>query len=606
MPSALPHPTPAPVLALDFGTAAVRALIVDAHSGRTLGSAAAAYPHGTDGVLSSPSNPHLARQQPRDYIDAMIIATRDALSQAQRDHALAPASIRAIGVDATGSTPIPVDRTNTPLGMRPDFAAPPATPNAPHAHDPDALAWLWKDHTAHAEAAEICDLARAQNRPYLAKCGGIYSSEWFWSKILRCSRTNPRVASLAHSWVEQSDWIPSYLCGVTDPALIKRNICAAGHKGMYHESWGGYPAPDFLAALHPDLPRIRETCLTPALAADQQTGTLAPAVANALGLPPGIPVAVGAIDAHAGAVGSGCAPGTLVKIIGTSTCDCIATPMFDSSGNPRTLPDIPGVCGVVPGSILPNHFGIEAGQSAVGDIFNWFVSKQLGFDGPRAAQAHADLTAHAARLAPGESGLLTLDWHNGNRTVLVDPLLTGLTLGLSLATTPADIYRSLIEATAFGARVIVERIRDHGVPIDRIICCGGIADKNPLLMQIYADVLNMPMHIAASDQACALGAAVMASVVAGIHPSAIAAQRAMTGLKPTSYSPNPAARATYDQLFTLYRTMHDAMGNVPNLSTPISTPTLKTSTTPTTPNIGDVMKELLRIQRHTRDLLYTA
>ncbi|MGE3107463.1 MAG: ribulokinase [Phycisphaerales bacterium] len=557
------------MLGLDLGTSEVRALLVDAQTGRALGTAASGFEHGDDGVITSPLDPHLARQHPADYIAALPLAVNAAMQAAARDHGVSPRDVRAIGVDATGSTPIPVDRTNTPLGMLPRYA---------NAAEPDALAWLWKDHTAHAEAAEIGALAAAQGRPYLSKCGGVYSSEWFWSKILRCHRVNPPVAAAAHAWVEQSDWIPSLLCGVTDPLKIKRGICAAGHKGLYHESWGGLPEASFLRELHPDLPRARETFAGPAVASDTLVGSLAPHVAARLGLPVGVPVAAGAIDAHMGAVGSGCAPGTLVKIIGTSTCDCIAAPIVPGVD----FPDIPGVCGIVPGSILPGHYGIEAGQSAVGDIFNWFVSKQLGRSGSHAATTHARLTADASRLVPGESGLLTLDWHNGNRTVLVDPRLTGLTLGQTLATTPAEMYRSLIEATALGARMIVERLGEHGVRIDRVVCCGGIAEKNPLLMQIYADVLGMPMHIAASDQACALGAAVMASVAVGIHPDAIAAQRAMTGVKPLAYQPTPAAKATYDRLFALYRIMHDAMG------------------LGRAAGIGEVMKELLRIQSHCR------
>lgn len=553
------------VLGIDFGTNSVRAVIVDPADGRTLGAGVSQFKRGDQGVITSPTDPHLARQHPADYVSSLTESVAAAIQHLRDVHGGEPTSIRGIGVDTTASTPIPVDQTNTPLALLPQFA-----------HDPDAMAWLWKDHTSHAEAAAITALAREQNRPYLAKCGGTYSSEWFWSKILRCWRTNPTVAQAAHSWVELCDWVPAYLCGLTDPSVIKRGICAAGHKGLYHDSWGGPPAADFLDALAPSLSRIRTTIATPALAADKTAGSLAPRVAQQLGLPPGIPVAVGAIDAHLGAVGSGCAPGTLVKIIGTSTCDCIAVPLS------QPLPDIPGVCGIVPGSILPNCHGIEAGQSAVGDIFNWFVSRVLGHSGD-ASSAHASLTADASKLAPGECGLLTLDWHNGNRTVLVDPRLTGLTLGQTLATTPAEIYRSLIEATAFGARMILDRLGTYGVAIDRVVCCGGIAEKNPLLMQIYADVLERPMHIAASDQACALGAAVFASVVGGVHPDVPAAQRAMTGVRPLTYRPRPPAAAVYRRLFALYRILHDSFGT----ATPQGA-------------LDHVMKELLAIQQAAR------
>lgn len=551
-----------PVLGLDFGTSAVRALIVDAADGRALGSAAADYAHGMGGVIGAPGDPHLARQHPADYIDSMAAAVRGAVAQA-RESGFDPAGLRGIGIDATGSTPIPVDSRNVPLAMKPEFGG-----------DPAAMAWLWKDHTSHAEAAEITALAKRQGRPYLGKCGGTYSSEWYWSKILRCHRTSPGVAAAAASWVEFCDWVPAYLCGVDDPARIRRGVCAAGHKGMYHESWGGLPAPDFLEALHPGLSRQRETYATPAVAADHRAGVLSEPLAARLGLEPGVPVAVGALDAHHGAVGSGCSPGTLVKIMGTSTCDCIVWPLS------RPLGDIPGVCGMVPGSILPGHYGIEAGQSAVGDIFDWFVSRILGRHGREVAAAHEDLAASAAALAPGQSGLLTLDWHNGNRTVLVDPLLTGLTVGQTLSTTPAELYRSLVEGTAFGARMIVERLESHGVRIDRIICCGGVAERNPVLMQIYADVLNRPMHIAGSDQACALGSAVVASVVGGAHPSVLEAQRAMTATRDLAYLPAPAAAATYDRLFALYRDLHDSFGLREHRA-----------------GLGHLMKELLVIRR---------
>jgi len=566
---------PSPVLGIDFGTNSVRALIVDASNGRTLGSSVAEFRRGEAGIITSPDDRHLARQHPADYVESLPVAVRGAVEQArQAAPGFDATTIRGIGVDATGSTPIPVDRRNTPLAMLPEFA-----------DEPDAMAWLWKDHTAHAEAAEITRLARERQRPYLAKCGGTYSSEWYWSKILRCHRVNPRVAEAAFAWVEFADWIPAYLCGQTDPTTIKRGLCAAGHKGMYHAAWGGLPAADFLDALstggsapHPKLSRLRERFATPAVAADKPAGALAPQIAQQLGLPAGIPVAVGAIDAHCGAVGSGCAPGTLVKIIGTSTCDCIAVPLS------QPLADIPGVCGIAAESILPDHHGIEAGQSAVGDIFNWFVSRVLGHTGPAAGAAHAKLTAEAARLAPGESGLLTLDWHNGNRTILVDPLLTGLTIGQTLATTPAEIYRSLIEATAFGARMIIDRIAEYGVGIERVVCCGGVAEKSPLLMQIYADVLNRPMYIAASDQACALGAAVFAAVVGGVHPTALAAQRAMTGTKAQVYRPDAKAAAVYEGLFGVYRTLHDGFGiDGSGVS------------------VAGVMKALLVIQRNRRN-----
>jgi L-ribulokinase len=290
--------------------------------------------------------------------------------------------------------------------------------------------------------------------------------------------------------------------------------------------------------------------------ASTPAGKLGPAWSAKLGLPEGIPLAIGEFDVHYGAIGSGVAEGILVKAIGTSTCDCAIV-----SQN-KKVADIPGICGIVPGAILPGHYGIEAGQSAVGDIFNWWIGTVCRGD----ADLHEELTAEASALRPGESGLLALDWNNGNRTILVDPQLSGLIVGQTLYTTQAEIYRALIEATAFGARAIIERLVEHGVPVERVICCGGIAEKNPLLMQIYADVFNLPLGVAGSSQACALGSAIGAAVVAGPKVGGYAtfeeAQRRMTRLRDVSYAPDPANRAIYDQLYSIYRQLHDSFGGV--------------------------------------------
>ncbi|MFO1078659.1 MAG: ribulokinase [Planctomycetota bacterium] len=530
------------VLGLDFGTAAVRALVVDAATGRELGSASRAYPSGDHGVLHDPADRDVARQHPGDHLGCATAAVREALARA-RDAGCEPAAIAGIGVDTTGSTPLPVDAHMQPLALRPEFRGALA-----------AAAWLWKDHSAHAEAAEITALARSRGLPYLDTCGGAYSSEWFWSKVLRCARTAPPVFAAAAAWFELCDFVPAWLCGITDPAAVPRSICAAGHKAMYHPRWGGLPAREFLAALHAELPRVAATFRAPAQPSDRRAGTLCERVAGELGLCPGIPVATGALDAHHGAVGSGCAPGTLVKILGTSTCDCIVEPLSTA------LPAIPGVAGIAPESILPGMHGIEAGQSAVGDIFHWFVEKVAprGFGDGDAM--HGVLSRAAAALRPGASGLLALDWHNGNRCVLADPRLSGLVLGLSLSTTAPELYRAWIEATAFGARMILDRLAEHGVRVDRIVTCGGVAEKNPLLMQIYADVLERPLLSARSGEACALGAAVFAAVVAGVHPDALAAQRAMTGQKEAAYRPGGPAVAIYRRLFACYRSVHDAFG----------------------------------------------
>ncbi|MSU36940.1 MAG: ribulokinase [Pedosphaera sp.] len=549
-------------LGLDYGTNTVRALIVRAEDGAEIGQGIAAYSHGENGVVLDSREPEFARQHPADYLDALRTAVRGALVEArERQAGFLPEHILGIGVDTTGSTPLPVDSLGRALAEGARFS-----------RDANAYAWLWKDHTSTAEAGSITAAAAQEHPEYLAKCGGVYSSEWFWAKIWHCANVAPEVAAAADSWIELADWIPAILTGTE--TLPIRGICAAGHKGLYHESWGGFPEAGFLSRLHPELGRLRRTlgssrCVT----SDQPAGRLSAEWAGRLGLREGIPVASGALDAHLGAVGSGIAPGTLIKILGTSTCDIMVHPFSNGA-----LPDIPGLCGIVPGSVLSGHFGLEAGQSAVGDLFNWFVSRCAP-----AGATHESLSSEAARLSSGESGLLALDWNNGNRTVLVDQRLTGLLVGQTLATRPADIYRALIEATAFGARVILERLHAYGVTVDRIVNCGGIAEKSPLVMQLYADVTGRPMHISRSTQTCALGSAITGAVVSGIYPSVVAAQKAMTGVQPTVYRPNASDVATYNQLFQLYKTLHDAFG----LGRPAS-------------DIGRVMKDLLALRDEAR------
>ena len=526
------------VLGLDFGTNSARALIVDPANGREIATAVADYPSGQAGVILDKKDPNVAHQDPHDWLTAMTRATRAALRAAKKTAGFAPEAIAGIGVDTTASTPMPVDAQGRALSANKRFRG-----------NINALAWLWKDHTSFAEAGEITEAARKQHPEYLAKCGGTYSSEWFWAKALHCLRVAPAVIEAAATWVEQSDWIPAQLCGNTDPSTWKRNVCAAGHKGLYNEAWT-WPEAAFLASLDPRLGDLRRRGhFNTTFTADQKFGDLSAEWAKTLGLPAGIPVAVGSVDAHLGAVGAGVKPGSLVKILGTSSCDMMVHPTSEP------LADIPGLCGIVNGSIVPGYFGLEAGQAAVGDIFNWFVNH---FDAGE--KAHAKLSAEAAKLKPGESGLLALDWNNGNRTVLVDPRLTGTILGLTLHTTRAEVYRALIEGSAMGARVIMERFEEFGVKVGEVINCGGIAEKNPLVMQIYADVTGRPMRVSRSAQTCALGSAIFAAVVGGIYDSVEAAQKKMSGLKPKTYAPNPRHHAVYNELYRLYRQLHDAFG----------------------------------------------
>jgi L-ribulokinase len=530
-------------IGIDFGTNSVRALVVDVASGEEIASASWAYRHGQQGVITDPKDPNLARQHPEDYLQGVVKVVSAAVKLAKKTPGFAPSSVVGIGVDTTGSTPLPVGKDGMPLVMQKQFAS-----------HPGAMAWLWKDHTAYAEAAEITELARRRGEPYLLKCGGTYSSEWFWSKILHCARRYPKVFDSAASWVELSDFIPAYLTGNMDPAGMVRNICAAGHKAMYNDSWGGLPSEEFLAALNPRLVRVRSSFRHPAQTADQMAGRLRADLARRMGLPAGIPVAVGLLDAHAGAVGAGIRPGRMVKIIGTSTCDMMVVPLAEP------LADIPGLCGIVPGSIIPGMFGLEAGQSAVGDIFHWFATQLAPAPFTVKGDTLENLTGAAAKLLPGESGLLALDWNNGNRTVLVDPLLTGLLVGQTLHTTAPEVYRALVEATGFGALMIVRRFEEYGVKVEEIVACGGIAEKNPFVMQVYADILARPIRIARSSQTCALGAAIFGAVVGGVYKDTQSAQRRMCGNPSRVYRPQKRAAATYAQLFELYRILHDAFG----------------------------------------------
>ncbi|MDD8026509.1 MAG: ribulokinase [Acidobacteriota bacterium] len=542
----MPKLPPRYALGLDFGTNSVRALLADIRNGREVATSVFAYPTGKAGIVLDARRPDLARQHPADYLRGIEVVVRRVLAQARKkDRSFRPDRVVGIGVDTTGSTPIPVDKDGMPLCFDKKFA-----------RNPNAMAWLWKDHTGFAEAAEITALAAREHPEYLAKCGGTYSSEWFFSKILHCLRVDPAVFAAAASWVECCDWIPAALVGETRPDRLKRSRCAAGHKAMFNAAWDGLPAAEFLAKLDPKLGDLRPRLYDRTWTVETVAGGLSPAWAQALGLPEETPVAVGAFDAHLGAVGSGIVPGTLVKIVGTSTCDIGVWP------SDKPLADIPGLCGIVDGSVLPGFFGLEAGQSAVGDIFNWFVDVLQ--PGGRGAGSHEALTAGAARLKPGQSGLLALDWNNGNRTILVDQRLTGLLVGQTLHTQPAEIYRALIEATAFGARTIIERLRAYGVQIDRVINCGGIAEKNPLVMRIYADVIGLEMKVARSSQTCALGSAIAGAVAAGAaaggHQDFASAQAAMCGVKARSYKPDPAKRAVYDELYPLYKALHDAFG----------------------------------------------
>jgi L-ribulokinase len=529
-------------LGLDLGTGSCRALIVDLADGTELADGVHAYRRG---VIGDAGDAQLARQHPADHLEAIERATAAALARARAaSRAFDPTRVRGIGVATTGSTPLPVDRDGTPLAFASAFAG-----------DPNALAWLWKDHTAHAEATALTAAARELRPQYLVRCGGAYSSEWFWAKAWRCRRAAPAVFAAAESWVELCDWLPGVLCGDARPGSLRRSACAAGHKALYHRGWGGLPDEAFLRGLDPALAELRARLYQRVHGSEERAGGLCAEWAARLGLPQGTPVAVGAFDAHMGAVGAGVRPGRLVKIIGTSTCDVLVAPAG------AAVPEIPGICGVADGSVLPGHEGIEAGQSAVGDILMWYVTGHAPARlGATVDERFAALERAAAALPPGGRGLLALDWHNGNRSVLVDPQLSGLLVGCTLDTTPEQIYRALVEATAFGARRIVEQIETGVGRIDDVVACGGLAAKSPLLLQIYADVLGRPIGLARSEQTSALGAALFGAVAAGCFADVPAAQAALCGQPCATFAPDPDRQRRYGALYRLYRDLHDAFG----------------------------------------------
>eukprot|EP00831_Metopus_contortus_P084433 TRINITY_DN9586_c0_g1_i2.p1 TRINITY_DN9586_c0_g1~~TRINITY_DN9586_c0_g1_i2.p1 ORF type:complete len:552 (+),score=111.85 TRINITY_DN9586_c0_g1_i2:294-1949(+) len=531
------------VLGLDFGSNAVRALIVDIAEGREYGASGCIYPGGENGIYMLPDNPHLARQNPLGYLAAMTTSIQGAIEKASVLQDFNAAGIVGIGVDATASTPIPVDAQMRPLAASSLFQ-----------DNLNAYAWMWKDHTSISEAEKITAVAREYYPEYLRKCGGTYSSEWYWSKIMHCFQTDREVFDATHVWLDFPDFIPAVLGGINAVSQLKPGICAAGHKALYCDEWGGYPTDDFFFMLEPELIALRHRMPSNAYDASQTAAVLSPEWAEKLGLCPGIPIAAGIIDAHAGAVGAGIGTGRMVKIIGTSSCDIITVP---SNG---ILADIPGICGQVHGSVLPGYVGIEAGQAAVGDIFNWFVSDICGAGHER----FATLEAEAEQQYPGQHGLIALDWHNGNRNVLCDQQLSGLLLGMTLKTTQVDIYRALIEATAFGARKILDRLAEYDIAIDEIVCCGGIAEKSPLLMQIYADILNSKLLISASSQTCALGAAIFAAVSAGRFATVEDAQKRFCHFKEKVYHPINNNVSVYQKLYEIYSDLHDGFGNVRN------------------------------------------
>lgn len=552
MTARFPHSGSGRVIGIDFGTDSVRSVVADAATGRVLGSSVKHYPRWAKGLFCDPPANQF-RQHPLDYLESMEASVLGALQEAGPD---ARAAVRGIAVDTTGSTPVLADRSGKPLAL-----------SAPFAENPNAMFVLWKDHTAVAEAERLNHLARTWGGvDYTKYVGGIYSSEWFWAKAIHVLETDAAVAEAAATIVEHCDWIPAVLTGTTDLGRFKRSRCAAGHKALWHAEFGGYPPDAFLSQLNPRLPALKKSLGTETFTSDTPFGTLSPEWAAKLGLPRETVVAVGAFDAHMGAVGGGISRNRLLKVMGTSTCDIVVS---GTGEQPEKL--VAGICGQVDGSVIPGMIGYEAGQSAFGDVYAWFkglLSWPLQailptLDGVsdavkrEIADGVADkiipaLDQGAAALSLDETVPLALDWMNGRRTPDANQRLTGAIAGISLGTDAPRIYRSLVEATAFGSRAIVERFRAQGTRIDAAIAIGGVAKKSRFVMQTIADVMNMEVTVAAGDQPVALGAAMFAATAAGLYVTVEEAQRAMSSGVDAVYRPDPERARHYDRVYTDY------------------------------------------------------
>jgi len=539
-------------IGLDYGTDSVRSLIVNVETGEEVSTAVYKYPRWQKQLYCDAPN-NCFRQHPKDYLEGLEYTIVEALKIAPKG---VSENVVGISVDTTGSTPVAVDEKGTPLSLTPGFE-----------ENPNAMFVLWKDHTGVKEADEINELSKKWDVNYTKFEGGIYSSEWFWAKVLHVIREDAGVFRAAYSWVEHCDWIPAFLTGNTNPKTLKRSRCAAGHKAMWHEAFGGLPSEDFLVALDPLLSGLRDRLFKETHTCDVAAGKLTPEWAEKLGLSTNVVIGVGAFDAHLGAVGAEIEPYYVSKVMGTSTCDMLIAPM-EEVGDKL----VNGICGQVDGSIVPGMMGLEAGQSAFGDIYAWFkkilewpiqniladtelidTETKLKLIEETSDKIIAKLSDAASKIPISDTGIVALDWMNGRRTPDANQSLKGAISGLNLGSDAPRIFRALVESTAFGSKAINDRFIAEGVRIDGVIALGGVAKKSPFVVQIVADVLNLPIKVARSEQACALGTAMAAAVAAGVYSNTFEAQKKMGGGIEKEYHPIPENVEKYKALYEKYQ-----------------------------------------------------
>jgi len=533
------------VIGMDFGTDSARGILANPHTGEILSKSVSYFKRWEQGLYCDPAKDQY-RQHPLDYIESIDDVFAELLADLTAEDRK---RIVAIGTNTTGSTPVAVDKSGKPLSLEEEFQ-----------DNPHAMFILWKDHTAVKEAEEINALAKQWPVDFTAYSGGIYSSEWFWSKILYTNRRDKRVLEVAYSWMEQSDWIPAYLVGTDRLEAVKRNRCAAGHKAMWAKEHGGLPSAEFLCSLDPTFYHLVNKMYWETFTSDEVLGSISPYFVNKFGLSEDTVVAVGGIDAHHGAVGAGIKPSTFVKVIGTSTCDMYTLP------KQADIPLIQGICGQVDGSIVPGTMGFEAGQSAFGDIYHWFKKLLLGptmsilgkeLSGEQQKLLNNELldylSREAEKLPLKEDDLIFTDYHNGRRTPDADFTVRATAQGFSLSTTAADVFKALVESTAFGSKAIMGRFQEYNMPIQRVLATGGIATKSPYVIQVLADVLNTPIDVVDNDQTCALGAVIFAAVAAGVYPDVLEAQKQLAADVAHTYVPVEERVRIYEKRYQKYQ-----------------------------------------------------